>query len=206
MGDHSADQIIILIGAGLGLHSAANGILRLHCRRRQSTCWNCWHEEEPAPQRFHEWYVLARVPQGHVWGCAYTAHDGEAWHVGSSSCQGWIPCGLRFQECLVGIKCHLRVWWVVNVCIEMLLDSTDLHSLHGGVSLTWMTCNVIDFWGQDQPGLEPMDWGIWSVQTMEEVIHRFRPKGIILATASCPSILKPILEAQIPCLAMCPLA
>lgn len=41
---------------------------------------------------------------------------------------------------------------------------------------------------------------------MEEVLHRFRPKGVILLTASCPSILAPILEMQVPVLAVCFLA
>lgn len=57
--------------------------------------------------------------------------------------------------------------------------------------------------GLDQPGMEPMDWGIWSTRTFEEVLHRFRPKAVVLATASCPSILTPLLEAQTPCMAIC---
>ena len=61
--------------------------------------------------------------------------------------------------------------------------------------------------GLDQPGLEPMDWSVWDVKTFEEVVvHRFRPKLVVLATASCPSVLEPLLENQIPCLAVCHLS
>ena len=61
--------------------------------------------------------------------------------------------------------------------------------------------------GLDQPGLEPIDWAIWDPQLFGEVVvHRFKPKLVVLATASCPSMLPPLLEARVPCVAVCPWA
>ena len=39
-----------------------------------------------------------------------------------------------------------------------------------------------------------------------ELLHRFRPKCVALATASCPTLVEPLLESQVPCLAICSLA
>ena len=58
--------------------------------------------------------------------------------------------------------------------------------------------------GLDQPGLEPIDWGVWDPQLFAEVVvHRFKPKLVVLATASCASVLPPLLEARVPCVAVC---
>lgn len=48
-----------------------------------------------------------------------------------------------------------------------------------------------------------MDWSILHPKVFEELVHRFRPKAVVLATASCPSILTCVLENQIPTLAIC---
>ena len=48
-----------------------------------------------------------------------------------------------------------------------------------------------------------MDWSILHPKVFEEFVHRFRPKAVVLATASCPSILTCVLENQIPTLAIC---
>lgn len=53
------------------------------------------------------------------------------------------------------------------------------------------------------PGLEPMDFAVWDARMVEEILHRFKPKAFILCTASCPSVMQPLLEAQIPTLAVC---
>eukprot|EP00435_Cladocopium_sp_Y103_P016837 s1739_g4.t1 len=51
--------------------------------------------------------------------------------------------------------------------------------------------------GLDQPGMEPIDWAVWDPQLFAEVVvHRFKPKLLILATASCASVLPPLLEAR----------
>ena len=59
--------------------------------------------------------------------------------------------------------------------------------------------------GLDQPGMEPIDWSVWDQRTFEEIIHRFRPRAVVLLTASCPSLVAPLLESQTPCLAVCTL-
>ena len=50
--------------------------------------------------------------------------------------------------------------------------------------------------------MEPIDWSILNPEVFEEIIHRFHPKAVLLLTASCPSILTPLLESQIPTLAV----
>ena len=57
--------------------------------------------------------------------------------------------------------------------------------------------------GSDAPGMEVMDFSIMDLRTWEELLHRFRPKCVLMATASCPSLMQPLLEQQIPCLALC---
>ena len=50
--------------------------------------------------------------------------------------------------------------------------------------------------------MEPIDWSILNPEVFEEIIHRFHHKAVLLLTASCPSILTPLLESQIPTLAV----
>lgn len=60
--------------------------------------------------------------------------------------------------------------------------------------------------GLDVPGMEPLDYSVMDAKPWEELIHRFRPKAVILCTASCPSLMRALLEGQIPTLAVCAMA
>lgn len=54
--------------------------------------------------------------------------------------------------------------------------------------------------------MEPLDYSVMDLKSFEELVHRFRPKAVVLLTASCPSIMRPLLESQIPVVAICAMA
>ena len=57
--------------------------------------------------------------------------------------------------------------------------------------------------GEDRTGIEPLNFRMLDEQLVKELVHRFRPKLVILMTASDPSYLTPILLAKVPVVAMC---
>ena len=109
-----------------------------------------------------------------------------------------------------------------------LLPTSDKHAILGtarvkdesratngarGWALTWLDWSRLSLAsvllltaGLDVPGMEPLDYSVMDQKSFEELIHRFRPKAMVLLTASCPSIMRPLLEAQIPVVAICAMA
>lgn len=53
---------------------------------------------------------------------------------------------------------------------------------------------------------EPMNFSMQSFTLLDEIVHRFRPRLYVALTASCPSLMRPLLEGNIPCVAVCALA
>ena len=57
--------------------------------------------------------------------------------------------------------------------------------------------------GDARTGVEPLNFRALDEQLLKELLHRFRPKLVVLMTASDPSYLTPILLAKVPVVAMC---
>ena len=57
--------------------------------------------------------------------------------------------------------------------------------------------------GDDRTGGEPLKFRMLDEQLLKELVHRFRPKVVVLMTASDPSCLTPILLAKVRVVAMC---
>ena len=155
-----------------------------HHRWKSPKCEPLWNYSWKLPDGMFEIDVERCSSPGHCW---QTCHDGRS------------PCcrreqGVCFNKRFLGKK-ELFQHWTVQLHLQQF-------SLFFWVPVTVTHCNMF-FWGQDVPGMEPMDWSILSPKVFEEIIHRFRPKAVLLLTASCPSILAPLLESQIPTLAVC---
>ena len=56
--------------------------------------------------------------------------------------------------------------------------------------------------GEDRTGIEPLNFRMLDESLLKELVHRFRPKLVILMTPSDPSYLTPILLAKVPAVAM----
>lgn len=59
---------------------------------------------------------------------------------------------------------------------------------------------------RDSHDTEPISWHCFGIELMGELLHRFRPKLVVLYTASDPLEILPMMEAKTPVIAYCILA
>lgn len=53
---------------------------------------------------------------------------------------------------------------------------------------------------------EVINWSAMDVSLLSELCHRFRPRLVVLLTASCPTYTHFLITKKIPCVALCFLA
>ena len=178
-----------------------------------------WVSSKPSLYWLHQWKLTPRSFQKWFEERADAAHNGQTCHDAGRSTERWCASHHCSQRFLVGK--FVNDWmgftckWLMDFTCQWLIDSTC--QWLGDCICQWLLIHwllINEQWvcftsqssvsqGLDQPGIEPMDWSALDHRLVEELLHRFRPKAVILATAGCPSIMQPILELQIPCLAVC---